>query len=92
MIRNRIVRRALVPFALAATAGTVALSGQVAGAQVNPRIAIYWMTPTEYFNACPKGPGSGVTDYNGGAGAGPSGMTLDCTKGSVTYPVVDGMN
>ena len=76
---------------MTASAGTIAFGGQLAGAQVNPRIGVYRLSPSEYFNACPKGPGSGVISFNGGAGAGPDGMTLDCTKGSVAYPVVDGM-
>jgi hypothetical protein len=88
MFRNGFVRRALLPCVLAGTAATtVFVAANPAGAQVYPRVGVYWMTPTEYFNACPMGPGSGVVNYDGGAGNTANGMTLDCTRGSVSYTV-----
>ena len=83
MTRNRLIRRVLIP----ATASTVGLllAVQPASAQRYPRFSVYTLTPTEYFNACPLGPGSGITNYDGGAGNTATGQTLDCTRGIVGY-------
>ncbi|MEZ5411226.1 MAG: hypothetical protein R2761_24565 [Acidimicrobiales bacterium] len=83
MTRNRLIRRVLIP----ASAGTVGLllAVQPASAQRYPRVSVYTLTPTEYFNACPLGPGSGITDYDGGAGNTATGQTLDCARGIVSY-------
>jgi len=87
MFQSRFVRRVVLPCVLAGTAAVPFIASQPAGAQVYPRIGVYWLTPSEYFNACPRGPGSGVVQYDGGAGNTANGMTLDCTRGSVSYTV-----
>ena len=79
MSRPRFARRVLASLVVGGAATAALMAGALpAGAQKNPRIAVYQMTPTESWNVC--GGSNQTIDFG-------NDTVVHCATGIVYYPV-----